>query len=619
MSRGPWIDPTYRPDADVLRGRVETDTVIVGAGVAGAALSFCLAQTGVDVVVLEAGRTAQGASGRSAGFVLADGSECTAKVAETHGVPVAKALRTLGLASRKAIRAIAGRHDMGYVQSGSLRLARDDAELADLRNTTEMVDEDLFWGLREQLPEPWRHDERYVGGLTDPGDGAIDPVRLVNGLFAESRRKARLFENSPVLQLQSGVDGPLVVYAEHGHVEAHRVVLCTNAWTRRLLPSVGPILPVRARLEHWPIDLVPVIDGAYDFGRERCRIHTNDLGRFDLSRLPAGSYAFRLAYTDDAQHVYRLSFPLEISARGPRQLTENLEIATRRLGVRIVDTEAETAVEGAHVRVVRTDLRGLVSQSVFHRDIQLVTEGFTDEQGLLELERIPMGTYDIKVASDRHGHAASLGVNLREYRRGETVTIRLAARGSAEIQVENAAGKPAVGSRVFVYDEDGVEVLEDRLLVADHLGRVIVHGLSPGRHRVQATDRRHPPATSDWFVVDSGGFARVELRLEAGGALEISCRGEDGRRLAGARVTISATTGGFQLFAAGSEPGDDRPRFVPQTGDLFITPFPVGPCRITAELEGYEPASLEAGVEAGVVTPFKLVLARKNSSSPNPR
>ncbi len=55
--------------AGPLEGNVETEVVVVGAGITGTATALWLARVGVPVRVLEARQIAAGASGRNGGFL----------------------------------------------------------------------------------------------------------------------------------------------------------------------------------------------------------------------------------------------------------------------------------------------------------------------------------------------------------------------------------------------------------------------------------------------------------------------------------------------------------------------------------------------------------------------
>ena len=54
--------------------------LIVGAGIVGASLARSLTLRGTRVLVLEADVAGRGATGRNAGFLLAEGSETTSEV-----------------------------------------------------------------------------------------------------------------------------------------------------------------------------------------------------------------------------------------------------------------------------------------------------------------------------------------------------------------------------------------------------------------------------------------------------------------------------------------------------------------------------------------------------------
>jgi glycine/D-amino acid oxidase-like deaminating enzyme len=56
--------------APALRVDIEADVLVVGAGVCGAGVALTLAESGVDVAWVDAGRVASEATGRNAGFIL---------------------------------------------------------------------------------------------------------------------------------------------------------------------------------------------------------------------------------------------------------------------------------------------------------------------------------------------------------------------------------------------------------------------------------------------------------------------------------------------------------------------------------------------------------------------
>src|SRR4029450_12924058 len=69
------------PDCPLLRGEVEADVCVVGAGYSGLSAAPNLAERGYSVVVLEAARIGWGASGRNGGQICSGYAPGMAKVA----------------------------------------------------------------------------------------------------------------------------------------------------------------------------------------------------------------------------------------------------------------------------------------------------------------------------------------------------------------------------------------------------------------------------------------------------------------------------------------------------------------------------------------------------------
>ncbi len=246
-----WLADPLRPEPEpALDGATTADLVVVGGGYAGlwSALRSKERYPDRDVVLLEAGRCGDQASGRNGGF---------ASASLTHGFGNGQArwpeelatLDRLGAENLAAIGETVDRYgiDCGWEETGELSVAtaahqvRELEELArDMRaagHDVELLDRD---GVRAQVSSP-----SYLAGLWDRrGTAMVEPARLAWGLReACLARGVRIHELSPVTGMGRKGAG-MRVGTTGGEVHAGRVALATNAFPpllRRLRLMTVPV------------------------------------------------------------------------------------------------------------------------------------------------------------------------------------------------------------------------------------------------------------------------------------------------------------------------------------------------------------------------------------------
>ncbi len=232
-----WLAHPDRPTAaPALAGRTDADLVVVGGGFTGLWTALCAveADPGRSVVVLEAGETAVGASGRNGGF-------CDASL--THGLenglghwPDEMAeLSRLGDDNLDGIEATIARHGIhcGAERTGELGVAVADWQVADLAASAEAhralgMHVELLdaTGTRALVDSP-----AYRGGLLLP-DGTImlDPARLAWGLRSAAEAAGVRFHDHTAVQAISRSGPGVEVRTDAGTVTASRAVVATNAF-----------------------------------------------------------------------------------------------------------------------------------------------------------------------------------------------------------------------------------------------------------------------------------------------------------------------------------------------------------------------------------------------------
>lgn len=236
------------PPRPALTGTVETETAIIGGGLAGLATALSLAERGRPSVLLEARQVGAGASGRNGGMVSA-GFAASARLLDRAVGPIAAgSLMRLSREAMLLMRTRIARHAIDCAPVAGVVIASwfDDAaslraEVAEYNQRFGMRLE--FWSrdrLRADYPSP-----RYWDGMFDPEGFHLDPLALTRGYAAAAERLgARLCEGSPATRLERrGASWRIV--SPRGTLLAERVILCQSAYAPRLVPAVArATLPV---------------------------------------------------------------------------------------------------------------------------------------------------------------------------------------------------------------------------------------------------------------------------------------------------------------------------------------------------------------------------------------
>jgi gamma-glutamylputrescine oxidase len=221
--------------------------VIVGAGLVGVSTAYWAARGGgAPPVILESSALAAGATGRSTGLVLTGGLEPFTELAGRVGSERAEALWELSRESTALLREeilAPGAVACDYQSEGSWRTAREgSAAEHGWRESVEILRGsgfDVTWRSASEV----RHragGEQLGGALFAPGDGAVDPTALCQGLLeicgAELRTGIR------VRHLEPRGDRVLLVW-NGGRALARRAVLAVDG-------AVGPLVPSLATKVH---------------------------------------------------------------------------------------------------------------------------------------------------------------------------------------------------------------------------------------------------------------------------------------------------------------------------------------------------------------------------------
>jgi len=247
-----WLDDPSKPEpAPPLTTQIQTNLAIIGGGYTGlwTALQAKQADPSRDVVLLEAGEVAIGASGRNGGF-------CAASL--THGFSNGKSrwekeLATLIKLGEQNLDGIEDtikqfNIDCDFIRSGEMHIATEEYQVDMLR---EEAQEASRYGMKSTFltrdeVQARVHSSSYLAAIYDPSVAMLNPARLAWGLKkACLQLGVRFFEGTPVTALEERRES-LILKTPHGQVEARQVALATNAFP--------PLL------KHLRLYVVPVYD-----------------------------------------------------------------------------------------------------------------------------------------------------------------------------------------------------------------------------------------------------------------------------------------------------------------------------------------------------------------------
>lgn len=228
--------------AERLQGDHECDVCIIGAGFAGLATAYFLADAGLKVTVLERHDTGWGASGRNGGQLLPGWSVDIDVIARKKSPAFARRIWDISVDGVDIVKKIIADHklDCDY-RPGAAYLGYKDDHKDCLQRLVD-VKTDIY-----SYPVEFKSGgdvaammgtDYYTSAAFMPEAGHLNPYKYIKGLANILRKKGvSIFEYTPAEAIIEDKDRYLI-HTPGARVKAGNIVLCGGAYLGALVPAL---------------------------------------------------------------------------------------------------------------------------------------------------------------------------------------------------------------------------------------------------------------------------------------------------------------------------------------------------------------------------------------------
>ncbi len=230
-----WFDiAPKRETKPSLDKNIDTDWLIIGAGIAGLSAAYRLKQlTTESITLIDAQAVGWGAAGRNSGFMI----DLPHDIQSDHyagslekDIKKIKANRATIAYAKEMVDAYSLEHC--FKQSGKYHAAANEKGLVALRQFQQHLDNlgESYTPLDQQEFKAVTGSDYYLGGLFTPGCVMIQPAQfmqnLADGLTNEIGSTVSLYENTPAISIQTG-DSHTVTTSK-GTIRCKRLIMANN-------------------------------------------------------------------------------------------------------------------------------------------------------------------------------------------------------------------------------------------------------------------------------------------------------------------------------------------------------------------------------------------------------
>jgi glycine/D-amino acid oxidase-like deaminating enzyme/nitrite reductase/ring-hydroxylating ferredoxin subunit len=224
-----WMDvPT--PSLPKLDRNLETDALIIGAGITGLLSAYALQRAGRTVTVVDRGRVGRGMTARTTAHLAFELDDFFHELIKAHGKASAQAWYQSQAAAVDLIENICREEQIAcdFARVDGMLMAAEEEDVRYLKKELEAAREagfaDAQWIERREVP-----GQEYPA-IRFPRQARFHPMKFLNGLVAALRKgEAQLYEHTGITTLEER-HGTVAAMTSTGHtLWARQVLVATNS------------------------------------------------------------------------------------------------------------------------------------------------------------------------------------------------------------------------------------------------------------------------------------------------------------------------------------------------------------------------------------------------------
>jgi gamma-glutamylputrescine oxidase len=261
-----WYESSVgeRPEYPPLDGSVETSVAIIGGGFTGLQAACHLARAGVDVVLIDANRFGDGASGRNGGQLGTGQRSWPEEYEGSLGYETSKALFDMGNRAKANLIdfAAAEKIEIDY-QKGHMVVAHKPRYEQAFRDSPRIAAERYGYPHQRFMDRDETAakvgSSRFHFGIYDTETGHIHPMKLMIGLAQSAHRSgAKVYEMTKATSIKSE-GGKVTIETPRGTITADKALVATDAYTNGLekqtsahIMPIGSFIGATPPLDNFP-------------------------------------------------------------------------------------------------------------------------------------------------------------------------------------------------------------------------------------------------------------------------------------------------------------------------------------------------------------------------------